>query len=151
MPLNSDRAIRFLESQADTSIITNLFWKEYSRYFCHKSYLTSAADLDFFIVGKSGRAYPIELKSKAVVVDASAGNWFGIDINPFVKLSFFVSLSNNVEFSKLLKYCSWVPKPGGTAMGEEGLQLSRFLRKYFSNWGLSYQRFKKLIVLSLAK
>lgn len=123
---------------ANVNIVTNLFWKEYARYFLQKSYTISAADLDFFIVGKSGRAYPIEFKSKTVVSNNAIGDWFGIDINPFSKLSFFVSLSNNMEalyfieevdlngatiewwavkFSTLLKYCHWVPQSGGTAMG----------------------------------
>lgn len=122
----------------NSNIVTELFWKEYSRYFLHKQFLVSSNDLDFFIVGKSGRAYPIEFKSKTVVVDNSIGNWFGIDVGPFSKLSFFVSLSNNMEalyfveeinsngdtiewwgikFSQLLKNCHWVSQSGGTGMG----------------------------------
>lgn len=119
-------------------LITDLFWKEYSRYFLHRQFLVSSNDLDFFIIGKSGRAYPIEFKSKTPVIDASLGDWFGIDIGPFSKLSFFVSLSNNMEalyfveevdangatvewwgvkFSHLLKNCYWVSQSGGTGMG----------------------------------
>ncbi len=119
-------------------ITTNLFWKEYSRYYLQRYYRISAADLDFFIVGNSGRAYPIEFKSKTVVPSPDLGEWFGIDVNPFAKLAFFVSLSNNMEalyfveevdsngntldwwgvgFSKLLKFCIWVPQGGGTSMG----------------------------------
>jgi hypothetical protein len=122
----------------NSTIVTELFWKEYSRYFLHRQFLVSSNDLDFFIVGKSGRAYPIEFKSKTVVVDGSIGDWFGIDVGPFSKLSFFVSLSNNMEalyfveeidangntiewwgikFSQLLKNCHWVSQSGGTGMG----------------------------------
>ncbi|MGV0754391.1 hypothetical protein F0358_13185 [Empedobacter brevis] len=122
----------------DTATVTELFWKEYSRYFLHRQFLVSSNDLDFFIVGNSGRAYPIEFKSKTAAVDNSLGDWFGIDIGPFSKLSFFVSLSNNMEalyfveevdttgitiqwwgirFSELLKTCHWVSQSGGTGMG----------------------------------
>jgi hypothetical protein len=120
------------------NMVAELFWKEYSRYFLHRRFLVSSNDLDFFIVGKSGRAYPIEFKSKTVVIDNSLGDWFGIDIGPFSKLSFFVSLSNNMEalyfveemdgagntlewwgvkFSELLKNCHWVSQSGGLGMG----------------------------------
>lgn len=122
----------------NSAIVTELFWKEYSRYFLHRQHLVSSNDLDFFIVGKSGRAYPIEFKSKTFVEDDSIGDWFGIDVGPFSKLSFFVSLSNNMEalyfveeidaigntvewwgikFSQLLKNCHWVSQSGGTGMG----------------------------------
>lgn len=121
-----------------SSLITGLFWKEYSRYYLHRNYLVSSSDLDFFIVGKSGKAYPIEFKSKAIYIDNTLGDWFGIDIGPFTKLAFFVSLSNNMEalyfveeidllgntlqwwgvkFSLLLKNCHWVSQSGGTGMG----------------------------------
>lgn len=122
----------------NTATVSELFWKEYSRYFLHRQFLVSSNDLDFFIVGKSGRAYPIEFKSKTVAIDASLGDWFGIDVGPFSKLSFFVSLSNNMEalyfveevdvngstiewwgikFSELLKTCHWVSQSGGIGMG----------------------------------
>ena len=122
----------------DVNFVSNLFWKEYARYFLSRKYLLSAADLDFFIIGLSGKANPIEFKSKQAAVNDKIGDWFGIDINPFAKLSLFVSLSNNMEalyfveevdatgihsdfwvvkFSELLKYCLWVPQGDGTAMG----------------------------------
>lgn len=133
-----NRINRLDPTWSNTSIVTELFWKEYARYYLHKQFLVSSNDLDFFIVGKSGRAYPIEFKSKTVVVDNSIGDWFGIDVGPFSKLSFFVSLSNNMEalyfveeidangntiewwgirFSQLLKICHWVSQSGGTGMG----------------------------------
>lgn len=138
---NINRINQLNQPWTDAGIVTQLFWKEYSRYFVNRYYRISASDLDFFIVGRSGRAYPIEFKSKSAVVDAGIGDWFGIDINPFCKLAYFVSLSNNMEalyfveevdnrgntlewwgirFTELLKYCFWVPQAGGTAMGGGG-------------------------------
>ena len=138
---------------ADTLIVTNLFWKEYAYYYLKRQFSVSAADLDFFIVGNSGKAYPIEFKSKTTVTDAISGDWFGIDINPFAKLSFFVSLSNNMEalffieevdnngntiewwgvrFSVVLKNCYWVPQPGGRAMGGGGSSTIKIPKVIFS-------------------
>jgi hypothetical protein len=145
-PRNDNRGLKVRKSEiaadhspwTDPALVTNLFWKEYVRYYLQKKYLISSNDMDFFIVGLSGKAYPIELKSKTASVDKSLGDWFGIDIGPFSKLSFFVSLSNNMEalyfveevdengntcewwgvkFSELLKYCFWVPQSGGKSMG----------------------------------
>jgi hypothetical protein len=137
-PYALNRINRLLPVWNNTAIVTELFWKEYARYFLHRQFLVSSNDLDFFIVGKSGRAYPIEFKSKTVKIDASLGDWFGIDVGPFTKLSFFVSLSNNMEalyfveevdatgntiewwgikFSELLKTCHWVSQSGGRGMG----------------------------------
>ncbi|WP_332732639.1 hypothetical protein [Flavihumibacter sp.] len=121
----------------DTAVITSLFWKEYTRYFIKTKFSGGAADLDFFIVGNSGRAFPVEFKSKSVVIDSNYGDWFGIDFAPFAKLSFFVSLSLNMEaiyfveevdilglpiaywgikFTELLKCCDWVNGAGGENM-----------------------------------
>jgi hypothetical protein len=135
-PIN--RLNRSLPVWQDTALVTNLFWKEYARYFFHRQYYVSSNDLDFFLVAKSGKAYPVEFKCKTIYTDPNIGDWFGIDIGPFTKLSFFVSLSNNMEalyfieevdstgahvewwgikFSELMKYCFWVSQSGGTAMG----------------------------------
>ncbi|PSD44211.1 hypothetical protein C7E23_03030 [Elizabethkingia anophelis] len=84
-----NRIDRTIPVWSDTATVTELFWKEYARYFLHRQFLVSSNDLDFFIVGNSGRAYPIEFKSKTAAVDNSLGDWFGIDIGPFSKLSFF--------------------------------------------------------------
>ena len=122
----------------DVQLVTNLFWKEYSRYFLHRRFLASANDLDFFLIGLSNKAYPVEFKSKTVVSNSKMGDWFGLDIGPFAKLSYFVSLSNNMEalyfveevdkngltldywgvkFTELLRNCFWVSQAGGKGMG----------------------------------
>lgn len=121
----------------DPVIITALFWKEYTRYFIKTMFSGGSADMDFFLIGISGRAYPIEFKSKTVVNDPKYGDWFGIDFGPFAKLSFFVSMSLNMEaiyfveevnsmglpiaywgikFRDLLKCCDWVISSGGRNM-----------------------------------
>ncbi len=122
----------------NTQTVTNLFWKDYVRYFLQRNYLVSNNDLDFFLVSNSGKSYPVEFKSKTVASGNEIGDWFGIDVGPFAKLSYFTSLSNNmdaiyvveevdddrntiewwaIKFSDLLKGCSWVQQGGGRGMG----------------------------------
>lgn len=122
---------------SDPSIVSDLFWFEYSRYFFQTDYLVSNNDLDLFIKGKSGKSYPVELKSKSPAEDRILGEWFGMDIGPYAKLSFFIanSLNNDalyvveevsaekehlewygIKFSELVKCCSWVGRSGGTGM-----------------------------------
>lgn len=124
----------------DPSVISDLFWFEYAKYFIQVDYLVSNNDLDLFLIGPSGRSYPVELKSKTVARDKTLGEWFGIDMGPFAKLSFFTSNSMNndalyiveeieeidknrmhiewygITFSQLVKSCSWVGQGGGRGM-----------------------------------
>jgi hypothetical protein len=132
------RINRALPIWIDNQIVTNLFWKDYVRYFLQRYYVVSNNDLDFFLVSNSGRSYPVEFKSKTAANDSQIGDWFGIDVGPFAKLSYFISLSNNmdaiyvveevdvnrntldwwaIKFSNLLKGCSWVQQSGGAGMG----------------------------------
>ena len=127
-----------VEPWNNASTVTELFWKEYVRYFLQKRYLVSNNDIDFFIVGNSRRAYPVELKSKTCVTgDTVTGDWFGLDAGTFVKLAFFVTAGNNmdaiyvveevnaqnqhlfwwgIKFSSVINGCSWVTQGGGTGM-----------------------------------
>ena len=119
------------------SMIRDLFWFEYARYYCQTSFLTSNNDLDLFIIGQSGSPYPVEIKSKSSAKDDALGEWFGLDIGPFAKMAFFTSnsmntdalyvvrelndLRNNVQwhgikFTELVKSCSWVVQGGGQGM-----------------------------------
>jgi hypothetical protein len=118
-------------------VIADLFWFEYCRYFIQTEFLVSNNDLDLFLIGQSGTPYPVELKSKKPSHDKSLGDWFGIDMGPFAKLSFFTANSmstdaiyvveevdkerNHIEwyalkFTDLVKSCSWVGQAGGTGM-----------------------------------
>lgn len=132
-----NRIDRTINPWTSTDVVTELFWKEYVRYFIQKEYLVSNNDLDFFLVSNSGKSYPVELKSKQPAQDSNIGEWFGIDAGPFSKLAYFVSLSNNMDalyvveevdsnyshvewwgtkFSELLRGCYWVQQAGGTGM-----------------------------------
>lgn len=121
----------------DPSIISELFWFEYSRYYFQINYLLSNNDLDMYVIGSSGSAYPVELKSKKAANSATLGEWFGIDMGPFAKLAFFTANSMNtdalyvveevdssdrfvswlaIRYTELVKACSWVGQSGGTGM-----------------------------------
>lgn len=120
-----------------SATISDLFWFEYSRYYLNIARLMSSNDLDLFIIGESGRQYPVEIKSKSPAFDKSLKQWFGIDIGPFAKLSFFTSNAMNndalyiveevsatrehiewygIRFSALVASCSWVGQAGGRSM-----------------------------------
>ncbi len=132
-----NRIDRQLSPWNDANIVTGLFWFEYARYYCQVEYLVSNNDLDLFVIGQSGAAYPVELKSKSAVVDQKLGDWFGIDIGPFAKMAFFTSNSMNtdalyvvqevdevrkhiewlgIKFTDLVKSCFWVGQAGGRGM-----------------------------------
>jgi hypothetical protein len=120
-----------------SSITAELFWFEYSRYYIQTQYIISNNDLDLFVIGPSGAAYPVEIKSKTPANDKALGDWFGIDMGPFAKLSFFTANAMNtdalyvveevdagrnhvgwygIRFTVLVKSCSWVGQGGGTGM-----------------------------------
>jgi hypothetical protein len=119
------------------SIVSDLFWFEYTRYYYQCDYLISNNDLDMYIIGASGSAYPVELKSKKSANSRALGDWFGIDMGPFAKLAFFTANGMNtdalyiveevnssgqpegwfgIRYTELVKACSWVGQGGGTGM-----------------------------------
>jgi len=119
------------------SVVSDLFWFEYARYFFQIDYLFSNNDLDLFVIGPSGASYPVEIKSKASAKNTALGEWFGIDMGPFAKLTFFTANKRNndalyvveevdleknhvqwlgIRFADLVKSCSWVGQSGGKGM-----------------------------------
>lgn len=121
----------------DASAVADLFWFEYARYYFQVDYLVSNNDLDLFVIGPSGRSYPVEVKSKTASQSAALGDWFGIDAGPFAKLAFFTANAMNndalyvveevtetrahiawhgIRFTDLVKACSWVVQGGGQGM-----------------------------------
>jgi hypothetical protein len=77
------------------SIVPELFWLEYTRYYFKIDHLVSNNDLDMYVIGLSGSAYPVELKSKKAAKSPTLGDWFGIDMGPFAKLAFFTANAMN--------------------------------------------------------
>lgn len=118
-------------------VVSELFWFEYTRFYFQVSYLMSNNDLDMYLIGTSGAAYPLELKSKKPAESAAIGDWFGIDIGPFAKLAYFTANAMHtdalyvveevddvgafvnwlaIRYTELVKACSWVGQGGGAGM-----------------------------------
>ncbi|MET3930580.1 hypothetical protein ABIE51_002467 [Lysobacter sp. OAE881] len=121
----------------DPLTVSELFWFEYARYYFNLDRYMSNNDLDMYVIGPSGSAYPVELKSKEAAVSPALGEWFGIDMGPFAKLAFFTANAMNtdalyvveevasggqfvdwlgIRYTDLVKACSWVGQGGGTGM-----------------------------------
>lgn len=136
---------------ADT--VSELFWFEYSRFYFQVDYLMSNNDLDMYLIGVSGAAYPVELKSKKVAQSDSIGDWFGIDMGPFAKLAYFTANAMNtdalyiveevdvsgkfvdwlaIRYTHLVEVCSWVGQRGGTSMTGGGSSTYRVPKLAFS-------------------
>lgn len=149
------RLARSQRPWTDLEVVAELFWFEYVRYYFNRTYLQSNNDLDLFIHGPSGRVYPVEVKGKTPAYDSSIGEWFGIDIGPFAKFSFFTANSNNndalyvveevtaqrnhvawhaITFTELVKACAWVGRGGGTGMTGGASSTYRVPKAAFSSF-----------------
>lgn len=142
--INRNRQYNFLRYHTDVSripeeAIQEEFTKEKIRVdFCSK-YMSEVSDVDGIFWGET-YTYPLEIKEKTVATDRGMGNYFGIDVGPFVKLAFYAAKKgnlrsifivreiNNVEerglinwwfitYEKMAQYASWVSIGGGRSMG----------------------------------
>lgn len=137
------RRHNFLTNHTDVAAIPNdavpeEFSKEHLRVTFQNSFLSEISDVDGVFWG-SRIVYPIEIKEKTPAPDNKLGDYFGIDIGPFVKLAFYASKRgdlhslfvvreiDNVEqrnlvnwwyitFDKLAQYASWNFSGGGRNM-----------------------------------
>lgn len=101
--------------------------------------MSETSDIDGIIWGER-YTYPIEIKEKMAASDNDIGEWFGLDIGPFVKLAHYVARRGNLhsifvvreiadtetrtfkewlftDFDTLARAASWVPRAGGQSMG----------------------------------
>lgn len=114
------------------------FSKECLRVAFSSRYLSEIVDLDGVFWGKC-HAYPIEIKEKAVAYDDLVGEFFGLDVGPFVKLTYYAAKRGNlhsmfvvrevsnddarhelgwwfITFEDLASFASWQPLGGGKTM-----------------------------------
>lgn len=115
------------------------FCKENLRVFFQNSFMAEVSDIDGIIWGNRF-TYPVEIKEKTSAKDSTTGEYFGIDVGPFVKLTHFAARKGNmnalfivreiidkdkrglknwwfIRFDELAEFASWVPIKGGTNMG----------------------------------
>ncbi|MFH1683616.1 MAG: hypothetical protein ABIA67_01905 [Candidatus Margulisiibacteriota bacterium] len=115
------------------------FSKEHMRVSFRNQFMAETSDVDGVFWGQR-IAYPIEIKEKTPAPDRRMGEYFGIDIGPFVKFAFYAAKRGNlhslfvvreiddvkkrnlvnwwyIQFDHLAQVASWVFKRGGTSMG----------------------------------
>ncbi len=96
------------------------------------------SDVDGIIWGDQF-SYPIEIKEKTAAVDPDMGEFFGLDVGPFVKLAFYAAKRGNlhslfivreiedkitrklkdwwfITFERLAQFASWNFRSGGPNM-----------------------------------
>lgn len=137
------RRHNFLRNSTDTSLlispsIEEEFSKEHARISFQNAYMSEMSDVDGIFWGDQF-TYPIEIKEKTVANDVKVGDYFGLDVGPFVKLAFYAAKRGNlhslfvvreiddiqtrnlvnwwyVKFDDLAQYASWNPVGGGRNM-----------------------------------
>lgn len=114
------------------------FSKEHVRVVFQNAYISEISDIDGIFWGQQ-YTYPIEIKEKTAAEDRNLGQYFGLDLGPFVKLAYYAAKRGNlhslfvvreiddaenrvlvnwwyITFERLAQFASWVPSGGGTNM-----------------------------------
>lgn len=138
-----ERNYNFLRYDSDVAdipskFIDEEFTKEHLRVSFQNIFFCEMSDIDGVFWGQQ-YTYPIEIKEKTVAQDPRIGEYFGLDVGPFVKLAFYAAKKGNlhslfvvreinnttdrelvnwwfITYDKLSQYASWVPQSGGTSM-----------------------------------
>jgi len=137
------RRYSFLTYNTDVSsipspVVPEEFSKEHLRVAFQTHYLAELSDVDGIMWG-TYNTYPIEIKEKTPAHDTKLGQYFGLDLGPFVKLAFYAArrgvlhsifvvreidntASRNlvdwwfITFDTLARFASWIPQEGGMNM-----------------------------------
>jgi len=137
------RPYKYERFHADTSnipehAVPEEFSKESLRVAFNSPFYAEPSDVDGLFWGRE-KTYPIEIKEKTRANDSSIGDFFGIDVGPFVKLAFYAARRGNlhsmfvvreiddettrnlvkwhfITFEQMARYASWVFRPGGRSM-----------------------------------
>jgi hypothetical protein len=138
-----DRSYNFLRYTTDTSSIpdesvADEFSKENLRVAFQSRFMSEISDVDGIFWGQQ-ITYPLEIKEKTAATNNKLGEFFGLDIGPFVKLAFYAAKRGNlhslfivreinnpvsrnllnwwfITFDELAQYASWVQQAGGASM-----------------------------------
>jgi hypothetical protein len=138
-----ERRYNFLRYASESNLIpehaiAEQFTKENIRVCFQNLFMSEMSDVDGILWGQE-KTYPLEIKEKTVGHSRKVGDFFGIDVGPFVKLAFYAAKRGNlhslfivkeidnitdrnlvnwwfITFDKLAQYASWVPIGGGTNM-----------------------------------
>jgi hypothetical protein len=138
-----DRRYNFLRYHTDTGAIpehavAEEFSKESIRVAFQNSFMAEMSDVDGIFWGQQ-YTYPLEIKEKTPAHDRALGDFFGLDLGPFVKLSYYAAKRGNlhsifivreidtvehrnlvswwfITYEHLAQYASWIQQGGGTSM-----------------------------------
>jgi len=139
-----DRRYNFLRYHSPSEVIpqdaiAEEFTKEHLRVQFQNAFKAQISDIDGILWGEQF-TYPLEIKEKTPAFDRGLGEYFGLDIGPFVKLAYFAARRGNlhalfivreidhqetrnlvdwwfITFEHLALFASWVFRAGGAAMG----------------------------------
>lgn len=139
-----ERAYNFLRYKTDVTSVPALaipeeYSKEALRIAFQSECFAETSDIDGIFWGKEN-TYPMEIKEKTAAPNDKLGEWFGIDVGPFVKLAYFAAKRGNlhslfvvreiddvvsrnlvawrfITFETLARFASWIQQAGGTSMG----------------------------------
>jgi len=137
------RRHQFLRYNTDATSIPDSafeeeFAKEHLRVSFQTQYMSECSDVDGIFWGQQ-LTYPLEIKEKTPAFDRNLGEFFGLDVGPFVKLAFYAAKRANlhslfivreidnvndrnlvnwwyITFDQLAQYASWVQQSGGRSM-----------------------------------
>jgi hypothetical protein len=153
------RNYNFLRYHTNADIIppisvADAFSKENLRVAFQDHFMSEMSDIDGIIWGQQ-YTYPIEIKEKTAGNDSKVGDYFGIDVGPFVKLAFYAAKKGNlhslffvreinntderqlvnwwfITFDTLAQYASWVSQGGGQNMQGGGSTVVKIPKAEFT-------------------
>jgi hypothetical protein len=125
-------------SRVPSEKVPEEFTKEHLRVVFQTHFFSEMSDIDGIFWGQQ-YTYPIEIKEKTVAKNPRVGDYFGLDVGPFVKLAFYAAKRGNlhslfvvreidntddrnlvnwwfITFDTMAQYASWVPMGGGRNM-----------------------------------
>lgn len=138
-----DGRYNFLRYSTDVSaipdeVVSEEFSKENLRVNFRTLFMAETSDIDGVFWG-SRHTYPLEIKEKTSAHNSAMGEYFGLDVGPFTKLTHYVQQRGNlnslfivreiddvnlrnlvswlyITFDDIARYASWVPRGGGRGM-----------------------------------
>jgi len=145
-------------SELPDSIIPEEFTKEHLRVSFQNEFMAEISDIDGIFWGER-HTYPVEIKEKSAARDNDMGEWFGLDVGPFVKLAFYAAKKENlhsifvvrevdnteernfigwwyITFDTLAQYAGWTPRGGGPSMGGGRSAVVRIPKSAFSPFNI---------------
>ncbi len=126
-------------AEVPDAVVPEEFTKEHLRVTFQNAVMQETSDIDGLLWGQQ-YTYPIEIKEKTPATDNKLGQYFGLDVGPFVKLAFYAARRGNlrslfvvkeiddpehrnlvdwwyITFDELARWASWVSQGGGRTMG----------------------------------